>query len=391
MRRGRRWRCAAAAARQASRSATAAHADSGFTDAKDPNRVAGPARHLRRPAGDHARQPRASASTPGTAPTGWRRSSTPARSRSSPPAAGGWTRSSGPFATARPARSATPSTASRRATRSTTTAPAQPAIEVTKDGPYRVTGGIALVDADGGDRAPRRRARRASTTRCAAAGSRRTSRSAAACTGTSSSTTRSPARHEPTIFEWAGGLPALTRMTRLFYEKYVPQDPLLAPLFANMSADHPSGSRSGWARCSAGPTHYSEQLRRLHPDDLPARRQGPDRGEAGAVGGAAAAARAARPACPTIPSSAPRSAPTSSGARGWRWRTPSPAPSRREHMPMPHWDWTTAAGPPGSRISGAQPAPAGRAVPVVLPHAGEPVGFEQHIQVDVPRSAIASR
>jgi truncated hemoglobin YjbI len=28
-------------------------------------------------------------------------------------------------------------------------------------------------------------------------------------------------------------------MTRLFHERDVPQDPLLAPLFANMSADHP--------------------------------------------------------------------------------------------------------------------------------------------------------
>jgi truncated hemoglobin YjbI len=45
--------------------------------------------------------------------------------------------------------------------------------------------------------------------------------------------------HDPTIFEWIGGLPALLRMTRLFYEKHVPQDPLLAPLFANMAADHP--------------------------------------------------------------------------------------------------------------------------------------------------------
>ena len=57
---------------------------------------------------------------------------------------------------------------------------------------------------------------------------------------------------EPTLFEWCGGLPALTRMTRLFYEKHVPEDPLLAPLFANMSPDHPGASRSGWARCSAG-------------------------------------------------------------------------------------------------------------------------------------------
>lgn len=39
-----------------------------------------------------------------------------------------------------------------------------------------------------------------------------------------------PPEGEPTLFEWAGGAPALTRMTRLFYEKYVPEDPLLAAL-----------------------------------------------------------------------------------------------------------------------------------------------------------------
>jgi hypothetical protein len=31
----------------------------------------------------------------------------------------------------------------------------------------------------------------------------------------------------------------LSRMTRLFYEKYVPEGSLLAPLFANISHDHP--------------------------------------------------------------------------------------------------------------------------------------------------------
>ena len=37
----------------------------------------------------------------------------------------------------------------RRATRSTATAAREPAIEVSKDGPYRVTGGIPLTGADG--------------------------------------------------------------------------------------------------------------------------------------------------------------------------------------------------------------------------------------------------
>ena len=46
-----------------------------------------------------------------------------------------------------------------------------------------------------------------------------------------------PGDGQPTVFEWAGGAAAFTRMTRLFYEKYVPADELLAPLFADMAAD----------------------------------------------------------------------------------------------------------------------------------------------------------
>src|SRR5205807_1808144 len=42
---------------------------------------------------------------------------------------------------------------------------------------------------------------------------------------------------EPTLFEWMGGYPAILRLTRLFYAKYVPADPLLAPLFGRMSPD----------------------------------------------------------------------------------------------------------------------------------------------------------
>ena len=50
-----------------------------------------------------------------------------------------------------------------------------------------------------------------------------------------------------------------------------------------------------------------------------------------------------------------------------------------EHMPMPHWDWNTAAGPPGSRVSALEPA-AEEDQPAVLPHPDEPVGFEKHIK-----------
>jgi len=56
---------------------------------------------------------------------------------------------------------------------------------------------------------------------------------------------------EPTIFEWAGALPALTRMTRLFYEQYVPADPLLAPCRRHVP-DHPQRVAKWLERCSAG-------------------------------------------------------------------------------------------------------------------------------------------
>jgi hypothetical protein len=51
-----------------------------------------------------------------------------------------------------------------------------------------------------------------------------------------------------------------------------------------------------------------------------------------------------------------------------------------EHMPMPHWDWTTAAGPPGSRISALAPAAEEEDAPARLPRPDEPVGFEQHVR-----------
>lgn len=48
----------------------------------------------------------------------------------------------------------------------------------------------------------------------------------------------SPAeRAIPSVAAWAGGLPALERLTRRFYEK-VHADPVLAPVFAQAGPDH---------------------------------------------------------------------------------------------------------------------------------------------------------
>jgi len=51
-----------------------------------------------------------------------------------------------------------------------------------------------------------------------------------------------------------------------------------------------------------------------------------------------------------------------------------------EHMPMPHWDWNTAAGPPGIRISAIRPASPEVEPPPSLPGADEAVSFDKHVK-----------
>jgi CDGSH-type Zn-finger protein/truncated hemoglobin YjbI/ferredoxin len=134
-----------------------------------------------------------------------------------------------------------------------------PAIEISKDGPYRVTGGIPLVDQDDAP-VPRNAGaslEHYSLCRCGH------SQNKPFCTGMHWHIRfRDPifnADHNPTLFEWAGGLPALTRMTRLFYSKYVPGDPLIGPLFADMAPDHPERVASWLGEVFGGPKNYSQQ------------------------------------------------------------------------------------------------------------------------------------
>src|SRR5262245_64521316 len=112
----------------------------------------------------------------------------------------------------------------------------EPTIEVSKDGPYRITGGIPLEDAEGQpvERNEGASLEHYSLCRCGQ------SRNKPFCSGMHWTVhfidpPFPPEDRDPTLFEWAGGFPALLRMTKIFYGKYVPEDPLLAPLFANMS------------------------------------------------------------------------------------------------------------------------------------------------------------
>jgi CDGSH-type Zn-finger protein len=90
-----------------------------------------------------------------------------------------------------------------------------PAIEVTRDGPYRITGEIPLGDGDGTDHARNEGASREHYALCRCGHSQ----NKPFCSGMHWYTEfKDPVPdpdHEQTVFEWCGGLPALTRLTRL--------------------------------------------------------------------------------------------------------------------------------------------------------------------------------
>src|SRR6476661_5411157 len=67
----------------------------------------------------------------------------------------------------------------------------------------------------------------------------------------------------PSLFEWAGGFPALERLTERFYAR-VHEDALLAPIFAEMDRRHPRFVAQFLAEVLGGPTEYSAE-RGGHP------------------------------------------------------------------------------------------------------------------------------
>ncbi len=61
----------------------------------------------------------------------------------------------------------------------------------------------------------------------------------------------------PTLFDWAGGAPALEKLTDLFYKK-VKADPLLGPIFIHMDAHHPRYVADFIGEVFGGPADYSK-------------------------------------------------------------------------------------------------------------------------------------
>jgi CDGSH-type Zn-finger protein/truncated hemoglobin YjbI len=251
-----------------------------------------------------------------------------------------------------------------------------PEISVSRDGPYRVTGGIPLVDQD--DKAIERNAGASlehySLCRCGH------SQNKPFCSGMHWSVHFTDpaidANHEWTLFDWAGGLPALTRMTRLFYSKYVPEDPLLGPLFAKMAPDHPERVAAWLGEVFGGPKNYSERY-----GGYP-RMVGQHMGKA--------ITEAQRERWVTL---LRRSADEAGLPKDPEWRAAfvgylewgsrlalensQPGAKPPMHMPMPRWWWVCDA-TPGSRVSALAP-PSDETDPQ-LPGPAERVTFEAHIR-----------
>ena len=145
----------------------------------------------------------------------------------------------------------------------------------------------------------------------------------------------------PTLFQWAGGMPVLERLTQRFYDR-VRQDPLLAPLFAEMSSEHPRFVAQFIAEVLGGPTMYSE-TRGGHPHMI-ARHLNRHLSEAQRKRWVTvlldAADEVALPSDPEF-----RSALV--GYLEWGSRlavlNSQPGAAADPKAPMPHWDW----GPPG--------------------------------------------
>ena len=62
----------------------------------------------------------------------------------------------------------------------------------------------------------------------------------------------------PTLFDWAGGMPAFERLTTVFYARVL-ADPLIGPLFAHMDAKHPTYVAHFLAEVFRGPAQYTAE------------------------------------------------------------------------------------------------------------------------------------
>jgi CDGSH-type Zn-finger protein/truncated hemoglobin YjbI/ferredoxin len=251
----------------------------------------------------------------------------------------------------------------------------KPAVEVSKDGPYRVTGSIELLDRDGSPEARNDGAslEHYSLCRCGK------SQNKPFCSGMHwyADFHDPPPPQQATLFQWAGGFPALLRLTRRFYEIHVPQDPLLSRLFSQMSPDHPERVASWLGQVFGGPPAYSErygEYDRMISQHLDKALTPQQR--------ARWVLLLARSADETgLPADAEfRAAFTAYLEWGSRIALENSQPGVHPppHMPVPRWWWVCDAYP-WSRPH-ATPEHAPEPTPVQLPGPDQPLSYDAHIK-----------
>lgn len=248
----------------------------------------------------------------------------------------------------------------------------EPAIEVSRDGPYRVTGGIALLD-PGGSAVSRNAGaslEHYSLCRCGQ------SRNKPFCSGMHwyvDFVDPRPSSH-PTLFEWAGGLPALTRMTRLFYERFVPEDPLLGPLFASITPGQAERVAAWFAEVLGGPADYTaahgghQAMAARHAQTAITEEQ-----RARFVELMCRAADTAG-----LPNDPPFRAALSAYLE-WQSRVLAGARPGVSASAVPRWEWSPA-GPPATAPQSAASGAGEASSAVTLPPPGAPVTFVDHVK-----------
>jgi CDGSH-type Zn-finger protein/truncated hemoglobin YjbI len=253
--------------------------------------------------------------------------------------------------------------------------PREPAIEISQDGPYRVTGAVALLDRDGRAEARNEGAslEHYSLCRCGK------SQNKPFCSGMHwYADFHDPSLPEQaTLFQWAGGFPALLRLTRRFYEVHVPSDPQLSALFSQMSPDHPQRVASWLGQVFGGPPaysdHYGEYDRMIsqHLDKALT----PEQRARWVVLLARSADEVGLPADAEF-----RAAFTAYLEWGSRIALENSQPGVHPppHMPVPRWWWVCDA-EPWSRSHATNDAVPEESAPP-LPDADEPLSFEVHIR-----------
>jgi len=64
----------------------------------------------------------------------------------------------------------------------------------------------------------------------------------------------------PSLFEWAGGMPAMLRLTACFYDTILSEpDPVLEPIFRGMNPAHPQHVAAWLAETFGGPAAYTAE------------------------------------------------------------------------------------------------------------------------------------